>query len=117
MSKAILVIDINDADLSWGKESIRDLLVSYKVFGKGGLYCYEDVDYRYVDKQPLLKPLPQKKDPFEEIENIINQKLNKKETDEKIDKIRSYSEGYNDCLEDIIESGTNNEMDKKNNEK
>lgn len=54
------------------------------------------------DSKCPIKQLPQKKDPFEEIENVINQKNNEKETDKKIDKIRSYSEGYNHCLDEIL---------------
>jgi hypothetical protein len=89
MAKAILVIDVDEKHL--GKE------VSLIKFTNGNaIFCSE-----------TLKPLPQKKDCFEKIENVINQKINKKETDEKIDKIRSYSEGYNDCLDDIL--GGNNE--------
>lgn len=89
MNKSILVIN---TPKNCGECELNSL-----VFG-----CH----FGYELKDCLLRKLPDKIDCFEEVENIINQKLNKKETDKKIDKIRNYSEGYNDCLDEIL-SGNN----------
>lgn len=79
MSKALLVIDLND------DEKIRNLKIDYKVSNL-------DDEVIYADKNVQLRELPQ--------EHVIPDRLSSCDD--------YYTQGFNDCLKEISEEANAN---------